>query len=193
MKKLAFILGCGETGAFMPDDSVAYVIGVNDCNKFGKPIDELLTINRPRHFQMPALYRECSRLTVIQETELKKLTTLTTLAMEWEEYFPGNVQTIGVTRWRKSVIKEQIYHTDNSPFTAMSLAVSYGFEEIVLWGVDFIDHKFLKPETSAPAFSQFAFAVSKWDIRIYKGHSKSNLNLELWEQKEYSQKNIEKI
>jgi hypothetical protein len=177
--KIAFILGCGETGMFMPVGVGAYVIGVNDANKFSKPIDELVFINRPRHFQEPALYTESSRLTVIKNTKVKKIVTLTTLAREWEDYFPGQVHTITVTRWRKSVNKDQVYHVDNSPFTAMSLAVTYGYDTIVLWGVDFVNHRFLKPETSAPAFNQFAFAVSKY-CKIYKGHSDSNLNLPIW-------------
>lgn len=180
MKKLAFILGCGETGALMPNDSGAYVIGVNDAWRFGKPIDELCLINRPRHFRVPALYRESSRLDVIKETKIQKFTTLTTLVREWSDHFSIEIiNTIGVTRWRKSVIKEQIYHTDNSPFTAMSLAVSYGFDEVVLWGVDLNTHKWLKAETSAPQFSQFAQAVSKY-CKIYKGHSDQSLNLPVW-------------
>ncbi len=167
----------------MPDNVGAYVIGVNDAWKFCNPIDELCLINRPRHFQMPALYRECSRLDVIKETKIWKFTTLTTLVREWSEYFPIElIHTVGVTRWRKTVIKDQVYHTDNSPFTAMSLAVNYGYDEIVLWGVDFNNHQWLKAETSAPQFNQFAFAVKDY-CKIFKGHKDSNLNLPVWESK----------
>ncbi len=165
----------------MPDNTGAYVIGVNDAWKFGKQIDELCLINRPRHFQMPALYSECSRLDVIKETKIKRFTTLTTLVREWSEYFPLEIiNTIGVTRYRKSVTPGQIYHTENSPFSAMSLAVNYGYDEIVLWGVDFIDHPHIKAVNAAPPFNQFAFSVKDY-CKIYKGNSMSNLNLPVWQ------------
>jgi len=88
-----------------------------------------------------------------------------------------------VTRWRKEVQPDQVYHVDNSPFTAMSLAVTYGYTDIVLWGVDFNTHRYLKAVTSSPPFNQFAWAVQKkFGVRIFKGHTDQSLNLSVWEQ-----------
>lgn len=175
-----FILGCGDTGMFMPDKQ-AYVIGVNDAGKFNKSIDELLFINRPRHFNEPALYiPDVSRLDVIKRTPFHKLMTLETLEREWRELFGDQVHTFTVTRWAKTLQLGQVYHTDNSPFTAMTYAVTLGYKNVVLWGVDFNNHRYLKAVNSSPPFSQYAMAVSKMGVTIYKGHTDQKLNLPLW-------------
>jgi len=62
----------------------------------------------------------------------------------------------------------------------MSYATLLGFKEIVLWGVDFIDHKHITAIESVPAFSEFSQAVQKQGINIYKGHHLSKLNLPVW-------------
>jgi hypothetical protein len=176
---VAHILGCGQTGQLIPEGG--HVIGVNDSGKFNKPINELLFLNRPRHFSEPCdLYPHKSRLQVIKETNVKQIVCLETIASEWELHFPGLIRKLTVTRWRKEYTPMQIYHVDSSPFTAMSYAVTLSFKEIILWGVDFINHKYLKAETSSPAFNQFASAISKQGVVIYKGHESSNLSLPVW-------------
>jgi hypothetical protein len=165
---------------FMPEEPEAYVIGVNDAGKFSKRIDDLLFINRPRHFNEPALYNEGARIDVIKQTNVKRVITLTTLAEEWRNYFPDQVGTITVTRWRKTFQRDQVYHTNNSPFSAMTYAVTQRYEDIVLWGVDFNNHRYLKAIEASPDFSEYAFAVSKIGVRIFKGHTDQKLNLPLW-------------
>lgn len=165
----------------MPDVG-AHVVGVNDCWKFGKPVNELLFLNRPRHFNEPCIGTDKQRIDVIKETPCSQVIVLDTIASEWEKMFPDKIRVIKVTRFRKEYKPMQLYHSDSSPFTAMSYAVTLGFKEIVLWGVDLIDHKYLKPETSAPVFNQFAQAVEKYGVNIYKGNRESNLSLRVWEQ-----------
>ncbi len=184
MQKLAFILGCGDTGMFMPDEPNAWVIGVNDAGRWGHRIDELLFINRPRHFNERALYVTndvVSRLDIIKATPVKKIVTLKTLAEEWRGIFTEQVATIEVTRWRETFNRDQVYHTDNSPFSAMTYAVANGYTDIVLWGVDFLNHRYLKAVTSSPAFSYYAMCAAKVGVTIYKGHIDQQLNLPLWQ------------
>ncbi len=183
MRKTCFVLGCGQTGQYMPEVNDVYVIGVNDSFKFNMSMDSLLFINRPRHFHEPSLdVPNTSRIEIIKHTYCNQILTLETLAREWSEVFPqAIIRTFTVTRWRKEAQRNQVYHTDSSPFTAMSYAFTQGFDEIVLWGVDFINHKYLRPEVSAPCFNQFASAVAKQGCNIYKGHKESKLNLPLYE------------
>jgi hypothetical protein len=180
MSKLVYILACGETGAQMPDDACAHVIGVNDAGKFDKRINELFFLNRPRHFNEPAGYRACSRLDVITHTQVERVVTLEALSREWRSYFLDKVHTVSVTRWSKTFHKDQVYHTDNSPFSAMCYAVTIGATDVVLYGVDLNNHRYLKAINSAPAFSQYAVAARKIGVNIYKAHTDQNLNLPLW-------------
>jgi len=178
--KTCFIIGCGETGKYMPVLDSVTVIGVNDAAKFGKPIDILLFINRPRHFNERSELEHLTRLEVIKSTKPKKVVTLPSLLVEWSTWFTGNIELITVTRWRKQIRPNETYHVDSSPFTAMSYAFNQGYTEIVLWGVDFINHRYLKAETSSPAFSQFAMEAGKLGCKIYKGHHNQKLNLPIW-------------
>ncbi len=170
------ILGAGPTAAqYKPDGE--YSIGVNDCGKFGITPDELLFLNRPRHFN------EGHRIEVIRNTNVHKVVTIAHLVDEWRTVFTeSNIKSLPpLTRWRSGerFRMDQTYHTNNSPFTAMSYAVQNGFREIILWGVDFIDHKWLTALDCAPAFSQFATASGQ-PAKIYKGSVKSNLVLPVW-------------
>lgn len=177
-----FILGCGSTGAEMPALPDTHVIGVNDANKFNKPMNELLFLNSSRHFNEAAIYAEGkSRLDIIKESKVSQVVTLHTCLSQWEEIFPGIVRKIAVTRWSKVYQPQTIYHCDSSPFTAMSYAVTLGFTEIVLWGVDFINHRYLKAESSAGYYSDFASRVSH-KCNIYKGSKESKLTLPVWTQ-----------
>jgi len=167
----------------MPHVAGVHVIGVNDAGKFGHRIDQLMFINRPRHFNEPAEGNaKYSRLDVIKMTNVDEVLTLEALAREWTEALPKTIiRQFTVTRWRKEVQRNQVYHTDSSPFTAMSYAFTQGFDEIVLWGVDFIGHRYLTAQFSAPCFSQFASQVERQRCKIYKGRNESKLNLPVWQ------------
>ncbi len=175
------IIGCGLTGQYYKDEEAHYVIGVNDANKFGYYFNELLFLNRPRHFNEIGENMQ-PRLNTILHTNFGSIACLSTIRSEWMDLFPGRsiVPLPILTRWAGHWKPMTCYHTNNSPFTAMSYATLLGFKEIVLWGVDFIDHKHITAIESVPAFSEFSQAVQKQGINIYKGHHLSKLNLPVW-------------
>jgi hypothetical protein len=165
---VAHILGCGDTGQYF--DNFGFCIGVNDSGKFGKKINTLLFLNRPSHFTE-------DRLKIIRSTSVDMVVTYGNLAIMWKPYF-DNIYTLPeLRRWTGTYDPKIIYHTNNSPFTAMAYAAYLGFKEIVLWGVDFKDHKWLKPVECVPDFSRFR---EQSKLNIYKGHKDSNLNLPVW-------------
>lgn len=124
------VISCGESGAKWHGQGPS--IGVNDCAKWGYPIDYLVLLNLPSQFQY-------SRFETIKETKPRKVLTNTPNA--WAKYFE-NVQQIPLSKWSSTtkLMNSVTYHSNTSPFVAISLAHQWGFKKIVLWGVDFITH-----------------------------------------------------
>lgn len=174
----AHILGCGPSLFKFSKDLVApgsIIIGVNDSFKLGVSMDVLLFMNWPIQFHQ-------ERMEIIKRTETSKVVTLTPMKTEWEKYFPV-VEGISATVMpSKANFKlSQVYHTQNSPFCAMSYAVAVaGAHEVVLWGVDFIGHKFLRYQDCAPEYTLYSQVVRPFGISIKKGSNESPLVLEVW-------------
>lgn len=79
--------------------------------------------------------------------------------------------------------KGMIWTSNNTPFIACVVAHNLGYKEIVLWGVDLIDHPNIKEsalETAKRDFLQLNAALSKIGSRLYLGSGKSCLPLPLW-------------
>ncbi len=174
------ILACGPSGEFykrQPDD---FVIGVNDAGKWGHKIDELVFINRPRHFL--ATKYQADRLQIIKATKVTQIVTVRDLTEKWKEYFPTThvYQLPNIVKWHGKIDPGVFYCTNNSPFTAMSYALTLGFTDIILHGVDFVDHRWIKAPEAAPAYSEFAMRSIHLGCAIWKGHKMSRLNLPIW-------------
>lgn len=125
------IIASGDTGAKWPGTGPS--IGVNDAWKWEHPTDYLVLLNLPSQFQQ-------SRLEVIKNSQPKKVFTNT--PSPWDKYFENTHMISPLRRWSKGepVKKSIIYHSNTSPFVAISLAYSWGFNKIVLWGVDMVTH-----------------------------------------------------
>jgi len=183
---ICHIIGCGSTGGLYVPGENDYVIGVNDAGKFGYEFNELLFLNPPHHFN--EFYGSdqkisISRLDVIRLTTCNNVVCLSTLVNQWLEYFKKVIPLPQLTRWTGKHFKpSEVYHTNTSPFTAMSYAVRLGFTNIVLWGVDFNNHKHLTAVDCVPKFSLYAQEVKRFDVRIFKGSSQSKLVLEVWKE-----------
>jgi hypothetical protein len=167
------ILGCGPSGIYY-EPTGDRCIGVNDADKWSVKFSDLLLINSPVQFTK-------ARLDTIQSTQASRLIVLKSLVNQWQILnkpiepiqpilFPGN----------HSIRSDQLYFTNNSPFVAMTYAVREGADKVVLWGVDFDGHKYLRFEDCVQDFTRYAQWCSKQDVRIMKGSSKSRLVLEIW-------------
>src|SRR5690606_21079836 len=110
------IIACGDTGAHW--DGSGPSIGVNDCWKWGNPVDFLVLLNTPGQFQP-------SRLEVIKASKPKKL--FTNLPSQWSPYF-DTIEQIGLRRWSSGdpFKRGTLYHASTSPMVAISLAAMWG-------------------------------------------------------------------
>lgn len=171
------VIGCGATGANW--DGNGYSIGVNDCWKFGKKTNDLIVVNKK------PLFSEKRLLTICNSKPVRFLTNLAS----WLDEFPDG-EIIPLKRWNGVELDETrntIYHSKTSPFIAMSLAYDLCAKEIVLWGVDFVDHHAFSPGKTGYLqekirYEQFAKKLAEKNVMVYKGSKESNLNLPIWKQ-----------
>jgi len=125
------LIGSGETGSKWP--GIGPSIGCNDASKWGHPIDYLLLLNGPGQFQE-------SRRQVIISTQPKKV--YTNQPHHWKKHFENVNEITPLRRWSTgSPVKKGIYyHSSTSPFVGLSLAYNWGFNNVVMWGVDLVNH-----------------------------------------------------
>jgi hypothetical protein len=124
------IIGAGASAEGWGKQKFDLSIGVNDCYKFGYHPDQLVLINFERKF-IP------SRLKVILATRPQKLWTHTST---WIKHF-RNGEVIKLAPFNGYVrSKDLIYSSKTSPMVAISLAYKQGATQIVLYGVDMVNH-----------------------------------------------------
>ncbi len=149
------VIGCGPSAALW--DGCGPSIGVNDCLKFGKPVDALVCVNS--NF-------EPERMKWIQAHKGPFYSTM----YYWS--FKADFRPIQTRSFRGRVEGGKIYHSISSPFIAISLAFNQGAKEIVLWGVDFESHPIVKDRTlerEVRQYMKFIEALEKKDCRVYLG------------------------
>ncbi|HXR80739.1 MAG TPA: hypothetical protein VN763_07475, partial [Saprospiraceae bacterium] len=122
------VIGCGASGKDWFNTPSDLSIGCNDCSKFGKDTDWLVVVNR--HFTP-------EREKIILESKPKKLITH---LQHWKKHFP-QAEVIRMQQFGKHLKKGHVYSSKTSPFIAVSLAFNAGANDIILHGVDLIDHK----------------------------------------------------
>lgn len=166
------VIGCGESGALW--DGTGPSLGVNDCEKFGKPVDFLLLLNHRHKFADHRLqYIEGARPKMAYSHIAK-----------WGQVFTNFTQ-IETRIWPGLEIKPNvIYHSKTSPFCAISLGHVMGFKEIVLYGVDFKSHHSYSPgrphfEQEKIRYETFVQWLEEAGTKVYT-IKKGNLNLPVW-------------
>lgn len=175
------IVALGETAKHW--DGSGPSIGVNDASRWGHDLNYLVLLNGPAQFTP-------ERLEHIKNTNCSKV--YADWPTHWEKHFPGKVHEFNSRQWSPSnrlekLSKNYLYHSKTSPFGAISLAYSWGFTEIILWGVDFKDHKHYRPGDDRfinefTAYKTFCLALQKVGVNVYLGHEGSNLNfLPIWQ------------
>lgn len=155
------VVGCGETGKEWDGHGIS--IGVNDAWKFGKPTTYLLVCNRPDQFT-------AERLRTITSSTPKFFYTH---KPNWSMWFP-TWKRLNVVTWYGELRKGQYYSSDTSPFIAMTLAYNLGATKIILWGVDFINHKIFNtgnPETKREIgkYQELVNELRNQGVSVYLG------------------------
>lgn len=171
---ICHVLGCGPSIVnYKPDGN--FSIGCNDSFRYAES-NYLIVVSL--HFSQ-------ERHRIIETSRPQKL--LSFLA-EWTHH-PCYEYIGQLHKWRADrpdrnrLDKAKIYHSNNTPFISCSLAYNLGYREIVLWGVDFIDHPNINGQSLESAkhdFDSMQEAFKKNGASLYLGCEGSTLNLPQW-------------
>lgn len=170
------VLGCGPSGETYKANGDR-CIAVNDAYKFGEQFSDLLLINAPLQFTL-------ARLDTIRRTPAARFVILHTLVNVWKQYDIIASEAIEpqLMPGPHALKTDKLYFTNNSTFTAMTYAVTQGAKNVVLHGVDFDNHRFLRFADCAPDFTRYAQWARQHGIRVFKSSSRSRLVLEIWKE-----------
>lgn len=130
------VVACGPSASEWFNTPCDISVGVNDCLKFGKDTDYLLCVNAPKMFEPKKKNEYKNRLEIIKQSSARFVTSL---CPEWKKYKP-QLECIGIQRYGKHFRKGSLFFTRSSSFIAIQYAHSLGATDIILWGVDFINH-----------------------------------------------------
>lgn len=139
------------------------VIGVNDCLKWGRDTDILILVNAPGKFK--------ERLNVIIKSKAKVLTNGVNL---WKHHFPKCEKIERLISFNSKILKNFVYMSQTSPIIAISYAIKLGAKEIIIWGVDFINHRKWAKGTKAGdreirVYEKFFKECERVGVKVYLG------------------------
>lgn len=171
------IVGCGDSAKdWIPR---GHSIGVNDCWKWGKPTDSLLVCNRPSQFGQ-------HRYKIINQSKPKYFYTQSDA---WPMHLPNkrnrkailasnnpDLPEVKYHQWSGSLYRGTVFYANTSPFTAISLAFHLGAKEIILWGVDMVNHKVFNednPETKKEVerYLEMIRLMEEQGCKVYLGNT----------------------
>ncbi len=127
------VVACGESAWDWYKTPCDLSIGVNDCCRFWHPVNQLLLINQPKSFTP-------ERLETIKNSKFDKVLTH---SGTWDKIFP-QAEKIRMQSFSKHLEKGHVYSSKTSPFVALSLAFNLGATNVILHGVDLVNHHAIK-------------------------------------------------
>ncbi len=149
------VISCGPSGALW--NGVGPSIGVNDCEKFGKPVDALVVVN--------GIF-EPERMTIIQRHNGILYSSL----QFWSNH--PHFKPIETRKFKRGIQAGVIFHSITSPLIAISLAHVQGHREIVLYGVDFDSHPIVKGDVlsgEVDTYMRFIRELEKLGVSVHLG------------------------
>ena len=155
------IVACGNSASEWYKTSCDLSIGVNDCEKWGHPVDQLIVINSPRQFTK-------ERQDIIKATKAKVFSH----SDSWHGIL--NYERLRLQSFSKHLKKGHVYSSKTSPFVAMSHAFNQGATDIILHGVDLVDHPTFHPGNKLHAYElrqieKFARMLGEQECRVWLG------------------------
>lgn len=167
------VVACGESASEWYKTPCDLSIGVNDSSKWGHSVNQLLLINSPFQF-------EKSRLEVIKNTKFDKVLTHSD---NWQKIFQ-NYEKINLQSFGRYAKKGRVYSSKTSPFVAMSLAFNYGASDIILHGVDMVNHRVFNPNNRARTESM---GLYNYELRNFELFAKimADQGTKVWLGKDY--------
>lgn len=160
---LCSIVACGSSAQEWHKTPCDLSIGVNDMFKFGHQPDQLVVVNFPSKFDK-------TRMDTILRTRPKKMFSHTS---RWGAHF-SNCEVIKLCPFNGYVRDNLIYSCRTSPMVAISLALKQGAREIVLFGVDFKNHKAYSDSNKngiheITTYLKFFKRIEEKGVKIYLG------------------------
>lgn len=169
------IVGCGDSAKGWVKRGIA--IGSNDCEKFGQGVDHLILANHPAKFKQ--------RLHTIKKS---KAEIWCSSARVWKQIFPACRQIDRVTAFNQRIVGGFIYTSRTTPIMCLSMAVKMGAKEVIMWGVDMINHHAFRRGVKAGdqeivVYKKFITAMRTQGINVYLGSHGTALDnfIPLWE------------
>lgn len=155
------IVACGESARHWVPRGLT--IGVNDALKFGIDTDILLLVNAPVKFK--------ERLSIIKKSKAEVLTTGLT---QWKPFFQNAKRLERVTSFNKMIMKGFCQTSQTSPIMAMSHAIRLGATELIVWGIDFVDHRVWRVGTKSgdreiAKYKLFFKECERLKIKVWRG------------------------
>jgi hypothetical protein len=168
------VVGCGDSAkGWIPRGTT---IGVNDVLKFGRDVDILIVVNSPAKFK--------ERLNIIKKSKAKVLTNSVNL---WKPHFQNCQKIERLISFNAKILKNFVYMSQTSPIIAISYAIKQGAKEIIIWGVDFINHrKWAKGTKSGDreimVYQRFFKECERIGVKVYLGANNTAFDnyLPLW-------------
>lgn len=162
---ICHIVACGTSGRHW--NGQGFAIGVNDCLKYGQNVDILLIVNSLNSFP--------DRKKIVEETRPR----LSLMGIGcWNDH-PNYTPVPYMNSWNGRIEKGKIYKSKTSPFIAATLAFKLGYDKIVLWGVDLIDHPIVKgwkKDNEVRNFVSLHKALQKRGASLYLGATEDFTN-----------------
>jgi hypothetical protein len=153
-------------------------IGVNEYLMWGRQADIMVTVNAPHKFSSDEMNYICQH----------KGKVLTNSIHQWSKYFPQAEPLKHMGPFNLRVQKGRIYSSSTSPMIAISYAMQQGATEVVLYGVDMLNHdKFSKGtkhgDHEISVYNRFFTSVEKSGNRVYLGATGTAFDqtLPLWD------------
>lgn len=139
------------------------VIGSNDAEKWGQPVDILVLANSPHKFK--------ERIEIIKKSKAR---VMTTSVRQWKPYFPNCEPITRMTSFNKRISNGFIYTSATTPIMCISLAIRMGAKEIILWGSDMMNHHTYSKgtkygEREIAVYERFFEQCKKIGVRVYLG------------------------
>jgi hypothetical protein len=173
------VIGCGESAADWHKVTCDYSIGCNDAWKFGHSTDALISANWPSKFPK-------HRLDIIKTSTPE---VFYSHVDQWRAFFPNMVK-IQLNSWDGHLYperKNEFSSSNTSPFIAMSMGYKMGAHDIILWGVDLVNHKVYTPENPQTKvelrrFNDYVKALDLEGVKVWLGAEGSVLKLPVWKE-----------
>lgn len=172
----ASIVACGDSAKEWFKTPHDFSVGVNDCVKFGHEVDHLVVINSPGKFNPSVHNGHSDRMKTITDSKPKKFYCHNS---NWRKWFRHG-EMIAMKQFNSTYMPGRVYFSKTSPIVAITLAVKLGATELILWGIDMLNHHRFHPGekdqvTEIGYYSILFEQLENQGVKVWLGNGNSAL------------------